>query len=169
MIEDYVNRLKGFLPSEQDLTDYGANPVTQELLNSFRRILTWYNLLYRLRREDETAVLISAAHSKIIEIWILIPLGLLHSSYSALRTVIDISTSYTFYSSHPIEWQAVSQDRSGWESRSNIVSWHIKYTPTCREINRAFGLAEALDKDYQKTILIRSWHSHGGSPHIEGD
>ena len=168
MIDDYVNRLKSFLPSDQDLSDYGGNPVTEELLNSLGRIITWFNLLYRLRSQDDTAVLISAAHSKIIEIWILVPLGLLHSSYSALRTVIDISTSYTFYSSHPIEWQAVSQDRSGWESRSNIVNWHIKYTPTCREINGAFGLADALDKDYQKL----SSYVHGipmvGLPTLKG-
>ena len=137
-------------------------------MNSFGRIITWFNLLYRLKRQDETSVLIAAAHSKIIEIWILVPLGLLHSSYSALRTVIDISTSYTFYSSHPIEWLAVSEERAGWESRSNIVNWHIRYTPTCREINKAFGLAEALDKDYQKL----SSYVHGipmtGLPTLKG-
>ena len=168
MIDGYVNRLKGFLPSEQDLSDHAGNPLSKELLNSFGRIITWLNLLYRLRMQDETSVLIAAAHSKIIEIWILVPLGLLHSSYSALRTAIDISTSYTFYSSHPIEWLAVSEERAGWESRSNIVNWHIRYTPTCREINKAFGLAEALDKDYQKL----SSYVHGipmtGLPTLKG-
>ena len=150
------------------MSDYGGNPLSQELLNSFGRMITWFNLLYRLRRQDETSVLLAAAHSKIIEIWILIPLGLLHSSYSALRTAIDISTSYTFYSSHPIEWAAVSEDRAGWESRSNIVNWHIRYTPTSREINKAFGLVEALDKDYQKLSSYVHGIPMAGLPTLKG-
>ena len=163
-----MNRLKGFLPSEQDLSDYGANPLSQELLNSFRRMISWFSLLYRIRRQDETSVLLAAAHSKIIEIWILVPLGLLHSSYSALRTAIDISTSYTFYSSHPMEWMAVSEDRAGWESRSNIVNWHIRYTPTCREINKSFGLVEALDKDYQELSSYVHGIPMSGLPTLKG-
>ena len=150
------------------MSDYGGNPLSQELLNSFKRMISWFNLLYRIRGQDETSVLLAAAHSKIIEIWILVPLGLLHSSYSALRTAIDISTSYTFYSSHPMEWMAVSEDRAGWESRSNIVNWHIRYTPTCREINKSFGLVDALDKDYQELSSYVHGIPMSGLPTLRG-
>ena len=150
MIADYLQKIQGFLPSQEDLSEYGANPSIGPMLSSFERLTTWFGLLYHLRSQEQTSVLIAAAHSKIIEIWILVPLGLLHSSYSALRTVVDIAVSYSFYHSHPIEWSAVCQGRSGWESRANIVNWHVRYTPTCREVNSAFSLVDALDNDYHK-------------------
>lgn len=137
-------------------------------MGSFGRITTWFNLLYRLRMQEETSVLISAAHSKIIEIWILVPLGLLHSAYSALRTAVDISTSYTFYSSHPAEWLAVSEDRADWESRSNIVGWHIRFTPSCREINRGFRLSERLDEDYRQLSSFVHGIPLWGLPTLKG-
>ena len=150
MIAEYLHRIQRFLPSEQDLIEYGANPSVQPLLGSFARLATWFGLLYRMRSHEETSTLIAAAHSKVIEIWILAALGLLHSSYSALRTAVDISVSYSFYHSHPIEWSAVCHGRSDWESRANIVSWHVRYTPTCKEVNAAFGLVKALDDDYHR-------------------
>ena len=96
------------------------------------------------------------------------PLGLLHSSYAALRTVVDICASYTFYSSHPVEWVAVCEDRASWESRAHIINWHISYTPNCREMNKVFGWAEQLAEDYQEL----SSYVHGvpvaGLPTLQG-
>ena len=129
---------------------------------------TWFRLIHDLRSDQETSVLIAAAHSKLIEIWILVPLGLLHSSYTALRTVVDVCTSYTFYCSHPVEWLAVCEDRTGWESRANIIDWHMRFTPTCREMHKAFGLADRLNQDYQEL----SSYVHGvpvaGLPTLKG-
>ena len=148
MIANYASRLSDFLPTQQDLNDVAISPSTSRLLNAFPRLVMWFRLLNDLRRDDETSVLIASAHSKIIEIWILIPLGLLHSSYTALRTVVDICTSYTFYYSHPIEWSAVCEGRASWERRARIIDWHLNYTRSFREINSIFGLVEALSKDY---------------------
>ena len=120
------------------------------ILTAFNRITTWFGLIQDLRGHQDTSVLISSAHSKVIEIWILVPLGLLHSSYAALRTVVDICASYTFYSSHPVEWLAVCEDRTGWESRGQIIDWHIRHTPNCREMNGVFGWAERLAEDYRE-------------------
>ena len=168
MSTDYAQRLEHFLPTPEDLEEFSARPSTARLLRAFDRITTWFRLFQALRADQETSVLISAAHSKVIEIWILLPLGLLHSSYAALRTVVDICASYTFYNSHPVEWLAVCEDRAGWESRAQIVDWHLRYTPNCRQMNKAFGWAERLTEDYQEL----SSYVHGipvaGLPTLEG-
>ncbi len=168
MSTDYTARLGNFLPTQQELEEFTANSVIAGLLNVFDRMTTWFRLVHDLRSDDETSVLIAAAHSKIIEIWILIPLGLLHSAYTALRAIVDICTSYTFYCSHQIEWLTVCEDRAGWESRANIIEWHMRYTPAFREINRAIGLADALNQDYQRL----SSYVHGipvaGLPTLRG-
>ena len=112
-------------------------------------MVTWLKLIYDLRGNDQTSVLVAAAHSKLIEIWILIPLGLIHSSYGSLRTAVDICTSYTFYYSHPVEWAAVCEGRASWQSRSAVVDWHIRHTPFWRELNDAFGLSDRLHRNYR--------------------
>ena len=164
----YATRLVSFLPSREELETFVADPSVEPFLNSLNRTITWIKLLHEKRDQDETSVLLAAAHSKVIEIWILVPLGLLHSSYTALRTVVDICTSYTFYCSHPVEWQAVCEDRAGWESRASIVNWHVRFTPTCREVNNRFGFVDALNRDYEKL----SSYVHGvpvtGLPKLKG-
>lgn len=168
MSTDYTTRLSEFLPTQQELEVFAQKSSTYRLLSICERMTTWFKHLYALRSDQGTSVLIAAAHSKIIEVWILIPLGLLHSSYTALRTAVDICTSYTFYCTHPIEWQAVCEGRAGWESRGNIVEWHLQHTSTCREMNGAFGVKEALNRDYQEL----SSYVHGipvvGLPTLKG-
>ncbi len=168
MTTDYADRLQHFLPTPDKLEAFAGRRSTRRLLKAFSRITTWFRLIQDLRGDQQTSVLISAAHSKIIEIWILVPLGLFHSSYSALRTVVDICTSYTFYSSHPVEWLAICEERAGWESRAQIIDWHIRYTPNCRELNTVFGWAERLNEDYQAL----SSYVHGiplaGLPTLDG-
>ena len=168
MNSEYASRLGGFLPTQQDLAIFSEKPQVDGLLKAFSRMTTWFRLLHDVRGQEETTALIAAAHSKVIEIWILVPLGLLHSSYAALRTVVDICTSYTFYCSHPVEWTAVCEDRASWESRANMVDWHVHFTPTFREVNKIFGIAEALNRDYQEL----SGYVHGvpvsGLPTLRG-
>ena len=165
---DYAARLGSFLPTQQELQEFAERSSTAQILTAFDRMITWFKLIQDIRGEQETSVLVSAAHSKLIEIWILLPLGLLHSSYAALRTVVDISTSYTFYCSHPVEWLAVCENRTGWESRSNVIEWHIRNTPTCRETNNVFHWTDRLNNDYQDL----SSYVHGipvtGLPTLKG-
>ena len=153
MNSEYTSRLISFMPTQQELATFAEKPQIEVILNAFNRMTTWFGLLHDIRRQQQTLALLAAAHSKIIEIWVLVPLGLFHSSYTALRTVVDICTSYTYYCSHPVEWTAVCaacEDRAGWESRADTVDWHIHFTPTFREVNRAFGLAESLNRGYQE-------------------
>lgn len=168
MNRDYAGKIVSFLPSRQELEEFAAGSSTGQFLNAFKRMTTWFRLIYDLREDQETSVLIAAAHSKVIEIWVLIPMGLLHSSYSALRTVVDICTSYTFYCSHPIEWMAVCDDRAGWEGRADIVDWHMRYTPACKAMKESFGLSESLNRDYREL----SSYVHGipvaGLPTLKG-
>ena len=168
MSSDYASRLAEFLPTQEELEFFVGQSGANRLLNAFARITTWFRALNDVLDEHQTSVLLSAAHSKVIETWILVPLGLLHTSYTALRTVVDISTSYTFYCSHPAEWLAVCEGRSGWEARANIVDWHVHYTPYFREVNRVFGLGQGLNDDYQKL----SSYVHGipvaGLPTLKG-
>ena len=168
MTTDYASKLGEFLPTQQELEFFVDQSAVDRLLNAFARMTTWFRALSYILDEHQTSVLLSAAHSKVIETWILMPLGLLHTSYTALRTVVDISTSYTFYYSHPVEWVAVCEGRSSWEARANIVDWHIHYTPYFREINRLFGLGQRLDDDYRQL----SSYVHGvpvsGLPTLKG-
>ena len=168
MSSEYASRLSGFLPTQQELETFTEKPQVNGLLNAFGRMTTWFRLLHDIRGQEETIALIAAAHSKVIEIWVLVPLGLLHSSYAALRTVVDICTSYTFYCSHPVEWTAVCEDRASWDSRANMVDWHVHFTPTFREVNRVFSIAESLNRDYQEL----SGYVHGvpvsGLPTLRG-
>ena len=168
MNNEYVSRLGSFMPTQQELVAFAEKPQVEGLLNAFDRMTTWFRLLHDIRRQQQTLALLAAAHSKIIEIWILAPLGLFYSSYAALRTVVDICTSYTFYCSHPIEWTAVCEDRSGWESRANIVDWHVHFTPTFREVNRAFGLAESLNRGYQELSAYVHGVPVSGLPTLRG-
>ena len=164
MSTDYSTRLSNFLPTQQDLEDFKANSSTSRLLGAFDRLTTWFGLLQVLRSGQEPSALIASAHSKVIEIWILMPLGLLHSSYAALRTVIDICTSYTFYHSHSMEWRAVCEGRATWEGRATIIDWHLAYTPSFREINRSFGLVDTLSRDYQELSSYVHGVPGGGLP-----
>ena len=93
MIEEYASRLIQFLPSEQDIRSFTESEQSDALLQVFDRMTTWIRLLHGIRGDDETIALLAAAHSKVIEIWILVPLGLIHSSYTALRTFVDICAS----------------------------------------------------------------------------
>ena len=168
MIDAYKSRLADFLPDPEEIEQFSSNPSTQAVLGAFDRTTTWLNLIYELRREEDTSVLLAAAHSKLIEIWTILPLGLIHSSYTSLRTFIDICTSYTFYCSHPNEWAAVCEDRANWESRADVVKWHIRYTPQFKEVNKAFGLSQKLEDDYREL----SSYVHGvpvdGLPKLRG-
>ena len=132
MNTDYAQRLERFLPTQQELKKFASTATTIRILKVFDRMRAWFRLLAVLRGHQETSVLLSAADSKVIEIWILVPLGLLHSSYAALRTIVDICTSYSYYISHPVEWLAVCEGRVGWEGQASSIKWHIQYTPTCR-------------------------------------
>ena len=168
MNTDYAQRLEQFLPKAQELEVFAASASTIRILRAFARMRTWFRLLANLRGDQDTSVLLSAAHSKVIEIWILIPLGLIHSSYAALRTIADICTSYSFYVSHPVEWFAVCEGRVGWKGRASTIKWHIQHTPTCREMNDNFGWSERLNEDYRKL----SSYVHGvpvaGLPTLRG-
>ena len=168
MNTDYVQRLESFLPTAKELKEFSASASTFRILNALARMRAWFRLLVDLRGDQDTSVLLSAAHSKVIEIWILVPLGLLHSSYAALRTIADICTSYSFYVSHPVEWLAVCEGRVGWKGRASTIKWHIRHTPTCREMNDNFDWAKQLDDDYR----MLSSYVHGvpvaGLPTLRG-
>ena len=80
----YEARLADFLPTSEDLNEFATGSSVADALGAFDRTTTWLKLIYDLRRDEETSILLAAAHSKLIEIWILLPLGLVHSSlYSA--------------------------------------------------------------------------------------
>lgn len=150
MTADYASRIQRFLPDSAYLEDFTGREASVRLQNAFRRSITWFNLLYESNTNVDPSVLIASAHSKVIEIWILIPLGLLHSSYTSLRTIVDICTSYTFYRSHPIEWMSVCEGNAPWIMRGQVNDWHLTYTAIFGEMNRVFGLKERLDKDYHE-------------------
>ena len=164
----YETRLADFLPTHQDLNEFAADSFVADVLGAFDRSTTWLKLIYGLRRDEETSVLLAAAHSKLIEIWILLPLGLAHSSYAALRTFVDICTSYTFYCSHAAEWSAVCEDRANWEGRADIVKWHISYTRNFRQVNKAFGLSKKLEDDYRELSSYVHGIPVGGLPKLKG-
>ena len=79
MNSNYASRLCGFLPAKSDLNDFELRPATNRLLGAFDRLVIWFNLLHGLHSDDEVSVLLASAHSKIVEIWILMPLGLIPS------------------------------------------------------------------------------------------
>ena len=164
----YETRLAEFLPTHQDLNEFAADSSVADVLGTFDRSTTWLKLIYGLRRDEETSALLAAAHSKLIEIWILLPLGLAHSSYTALRTFVDICTSYTFYCSHAAEWSAVCEDRANWEGRADIVKWHIRFTPQFKEVNKAFGLSRKLEDDYRELSSYVHGIPVGGLPKLRG-
>ena len=168
MMSVYETRLADFLPTHQDLNEFAADSSVADVLRAFDRSTTWLKLIYGLRGDEETSALLAAAHSKLIEIWILLPLGLAHSSYTALRTFVDICTSYTFYCSHAAEWSAVCEDRANWEGRADIVKWHIRYTPNFREANRALGLSQKLEADYRELSSYVHGIPVGGLPKLRG-
>ena len=164
----YETRLADFLPTPEDLNDFAAGSAVAEALGAFDRTITWLKLIYDLRRDEETSILLAAAHSKLIEIWILLPLGLAHSSYTALRTFVDVCTSYTFYCSNAAEWSAVCEDRANWESRADVVKWHIRFTPNFREVNKALGLSQKLENDYRELSSYVHGIPVGGLPKLRG-
>lgn len=168
MPSEYAARLRDFLPAGQELDQRTSGIAVDRFLRALTRITTWIDFLYSLRKEDDTSVLLASAHSKVIELRILTPLALIHSSYMALRTVVDICTSYTFYYAHPIEWQAICQNRASWESRAPIVEWHLRYTPTFRQVNSDFGLVESLRQDYHLLSSYVHGVPVGGLPQLTG-
>ena len=168
MSPDYASRVASFLPNQGDLGRFQSRSPAKRLLKAFDRLRIWFSLLYVPGGGDEVASLLASAHSKVIEIWILMPLGLIHSSYSALRTVVDICTSYSFYRSHPIEWRAVCDGRAPWEGRQRIVDWHVKHSRHFSEINDQFGLMQALTEDYRKLSNYVHAIPVAGLPNLKG-
>ena len=168
MTADYASRIQGFLPDSEYLEDFAGRDVSLRLQRSFRRSIIWFNLLYDSGASVDASVLIASAHSKVIEIWILIPLGLLHSSYTSLRTIVDICTSYTFYRSHPIEWMSVCEGNAPWIMRGQVNDWHLTYTAKFREMNKVFGLKERLDKDYHELSNFAHGIPLAGLPTLAG-
>ena len=149
MSSEYATQLDSFILKSQELQDFSNSELAQRLLVAFNRIIIWLRTLHDLRGDEKPSVLLASAHSKLIEIWVLVPFGLLHSAFTSLRTVMDICTSYTFYCSHPIEWEAICDGIAPWEGRAVIVDWHVHYTPCFREINTKFGLSDILNREYK--------------------
>lgn len=146
----YAEELASFLPSHKSLEAFANSEPGQQLIHSFDRSLIWLGLLRRTYGGSSGQVLLDSAHSKIIELWALVPLKLLHSASGALRTLMDLVFSYSFYVSHPKEWNAVCAGQSSWEGRARILEWHIQFTPCFREYNKKFGIQQALDRDYEE-------------------
>lgn len=150
MTFDHEAALQSILPSLDQIKSVASDQQFHQFANSFPRLRIWFRFLHRIGVDKDALALIAAADSKIVETRVLVPLRLFHSAYIAMRTVVDICTSYTFYSSHDIEWDAVCSGRSRWESRARIIEWHVKHTPRFREFNKEFNLAQLLDRDYQE-------------------
>lgn len=144
MSNDYSCRLKAFIPDESAIDAYSNSDAGSQLLDVFQKLPIWLEFLYGLQNNDESDVLLPSAHSKLLETWVLMPLGLVHSAYNSLRTSIDIITSYTFYFSHESEWRSLCDARSQWMTRASIMDWHIHHTPNFREFNRHFGLSDRI-------------------------
>ena len=69
MTSTYSSRLRSFVPSCQEIDDFVQLSKSEDLLNAFNRLTIWCKLLYDVRSEEETSVLLASCHSKIIEIW----------------------------------------------------------------------------------------------------
>lgn len=145
---DYGEKLYKFLPTEKDITKFGKSDEAESLIKSFEKTLIWIKLL-SIKKNVCCEVLLPSLHSKIIEFWILVPMGLLHSAYSSLRTMIDISAAYSFYITHPMEWNALCRGKIDWEGRESIIKWHIHHTPTFKEYNESFGIQDKLLNHYR--------------------
>ncbi|MCI0564495.1 MAG: hypothetical protein MN733_38990 [Nitrososphaera sp.] len=149
MNTSYGTKLKDFIPDQNEIEEFAESALSKRLISSFPRLLTWIGILNELKGNEQAGILLASAHSKIIEIWALVPLGLIHSAYTCLRTVVDICTGYSFYSSHNVEWNAVCDGRGDWEGRGNIIEWHTQFTPRFRDMNKEFGLVDQLNVDYK--------------------
>lgn len=145
---DYGEKLYKFLPTEKDITKFGESDEAESLIKSFEKTLIWIKLL-SIKKNVCCEVLLPSLHSKIIEFWILVPMGLLHSAYSSLRTMIDISAAYSFYITHPMEWNALCRGKIDWEGRESIIRWHVSHTPTFSEYNESFGIQDQLLNRYR--------------------
>ena len=150
MTTNYEESLKRFRPTPKELTAFAASPQARRLQSAFERLLIWRGFLDRVRPNVEARVLLAAAHSKAVEIWVLIPFGLEHSAYASLRSLMDAVVAYTYYHTHPVEWAAVCHNDAQWESRTDVVAFHIRFTPRFREFNKEFGLGNRMSQDYRQ-------------------
>lgn len=160
MNQDYADALAMFCPSASSLKHFARSASGKRLLKTFDRTLIWCGLLGTSFIYKPQTVLISAVHSKVIEIWILIPFGLYHSAYSCLRSIVDSTTAFGYYISHPVEWEAVVNRGAPWESRAGVMEFHARFTRGFSEFNSGFGVVHQLVLLYREL----SQHVHGIPP-----
>ncbi|MGA9049018.1 MAG: hypothetical protein WB588_08495 [Dehalococcoidia bacterium] len=146
----YKDELANFLPSQKSLEVFADSDIGKQLLHSFDRCLIWLKLLQLTYNEQSGEVLLFAAHSKIVELWVLVPLRLLHPAFSSLRTMMDIVFSYSYYVYHPKEWDSICLGENNWEGRAGILDWHIQFSPHFQEYNKGFGIRLTLDKLHEE-------------------
>ncbi len=159
-MSQYAQELTRFVPKPEDLKKFAESDQGTRLVGGFDHCLLWTRLLGDTYAGYPGEVLLHAAHSKILEMWALVPLGLLHSACGCLRTIIDLAIGFSYYVFHGKEWYAVCASRSDWMGRAAILEWHIDFTARFRQYNKAFGVSQYLDEDYR----ILSNFIHGVPP-----
>jgi len=145
----YKNELIKFIPSQNSLEVFATSEPGQQLIHSLDRTLIWLSLFQKTYKGQPGVILLASAHSKIIELWVLVPLRLLHSASGSLRTILDMIFSYSFYVYHSKEWNAILSGRSGWEGRMNVFNWHLRFTPCFQEYSEKFGIGPMMDDLYR--------------------
>jgi hypothetical protein len=142
----YKDTLSKFLPNLKSLEDFATSESGKALIHSFDRVLIWLRLFGRVYQNQPGEILLASANSKIIEVWGLVPLRLVHSASGSLRTIMDLVFSFSYYVNHQKEWNAICVGQSEWEGRSRILEWHIRFTPFFKEYNKQFGTLAMLDE-----------------------
>ena len=150
MSDLYKSRLAGFEDGAQHVSTFASNPAAASLVNSLRRVLIWKRILTQIYSEAPQSVLLQAGHAKIVEFWILVPLGLDHGAYACLRTMYDSFQSFGYYLNHRIEWEAVCRSGVDWMLRSQLIEYYREYIPNFREFDQQFGYRKISATTYRR-------------------
>lgn len=150
MTTAYQARLRAFEDGAKHASRFGARPSASRLLRSFRRALIWKRTLAEIHAAAPQSVLLHAGHAKIVEFWMLVPIGLDHAAYACLRTMYDSFQAFGYYLHHPAEWESVCRGNSDWMMRSELVNYYRDYAPHFRTFDQQFGYRALSAENYWK-------------------
>lgn len=151
VIAETLNRL---LPQAADLTAALSQADVQDLTAAFDRTRLWCRYLVDHYADEDASAVLHALYSSMTEVCILAPLGLYNAAYAALRRILDLAISFSYYVSHPVELHTVVSTGNSWVGRSGALEWHMEFTPNFRAAADALNVMAAWKEEYSKLSLF---------------
>ena len=151
----------GLARLNQRLSKDGIADATK-IAGSSRRVVCWIEWLKAQNHGCECGALLAGSRSAIRETIFYSSLGLGRAAIGSLRCQIDLVLAFTYFCSHPIEWNRVVSTGEGFLLRSEVYDFHRTHIPKFGA--KLTQLEQSSGVSLENIYHVLSAHIHAQSP-----